>query len=208
MPGKEEFQHIHSIPLFLWLIKNQLSVTWWLWCCIGILSVITMNTLFCSVESLIKKRKVTQWLLLISPQIIHVGFLFMLLAHLLSALSSSQGFAAVPEGSFLNLTGSSAMLRVKEINFNMDPSGYISDWEVNVEYYSGEKIFKKDTLRPNNPSIYRGVNISVKDLSIYPGKAVLLQVSKDPGALWALIGGIFFMGGIAILIILKIRLEK
>ena len=47
-----------------------------------------------------------------------------------------------------------------------------------------------------------------KDIRVFPSKAVLLQVSSEPGAVWALLGGIIFMTGIIILIILKVNRER
>lgn len=207
MPGKQAFQGLHTVPLFKWLTTQPLTLTWWLWCLIGILSVLTVNTLFCSIESILKKRKVTQWLLLISPQVIHIGFLFMLLAHLFSALGSSQRFVAAREGSVLHISEDSAM-QVKGINILVSPRGYISEWEVSVEYLSNGEVFKKDTIKPNQPSIHRGLNVNVKDFRLFPKKTVLLQISKEPGAVWALTGGILCMAGITILIILKIKKER
>lgn len=207
MPGHEEFQTIHSVPMFEWLMQQKLEVTWWLWGLIGFLAVLTLNTLFCSVESIVKKRKVTQWLLLISPQIIHIGFLFMLLAHLLSAAGGSQEFAAAQEGTTLQITDN-VVLRVKDIYINLDYYGYVTDWKVNVEYLSGGKAFKPDSIAPNAPSVQMGFNINVKDMQAYPREAVLLQISREPGAFWALAGGVLFMFGIITLIALKIKMEK
>ncbi len=208
MPAKQEFESIHSIPLFEWLKKQPLNLTWWLWCLIGILPVLAINTLFCSIESIIKKRKVTQWLLLISPQVIHIGFLFILLAHLLSAIGGSKELAVAREGSFLKISGNNKILQVRDIDISTDSSGYITDWEVNIEYLSDGKTFRKDKIRPNKPSIQMGLNINVKDLQSFPYEAVLLQISKEPGAVWALIGGVLFMAGIVTLIVLKVKTER
>jgi hypothetical protein len=208
MPGREEFQGIHTIPMLEWLKKQPLGITWWLWCIIGILTLLTINTLFCSIESIVKKGKVNQWLLLISPQIIHAGFLFMLLAHLLSAYGGFQSLAVAGEGSLLKLSKGKAFLKVKEIHIRTDAQGYISNWNVDVHFMSDGKILYRDTIRPNSPSIRMGLNINVKDLRGFPHKAVLLQVNSEPGAFWALVGGILFMIGIIVLIVLKIKVER
>jgi hypothetical protein len=206
MPGKQEFQTIHAAPMFVWLIHQPLQITWWLWGLIGILSVLTFNTLFCSIESVVKKHKVTRWLLLISPQIIHIGFLFILLAHLLSATGGYQVFAAAQEGSMLRVSDN-AVLRIKDIDIQTDHNGYISDWKVSIEYLKGISEVLSDTIAPNNPSTQMGFNINVKDLRAYP-ESVLLQISREPGAVWALAGGILFMIGIFTLIGLKMKIER
>ena len=207
MPGRSEFQALHSTPLFEWIRNQPLKLTWWLWCLIGLLVVLTVNTLFCSIESIIKKGKVTQWLLLIAPQIIHIGFLFILLAHMLSGIGASQKTAAVNEGSYLKLSGDN-ILKVKSIDIRLNYYGHIEDWAVTVEYLSNGKMFQKDIIRPNNPSVRMGFNINVKDLRPYPVEAVLLQINREPGAVWALVGSVLFMAGIIILIAFKIKMEK
>jgi hypothetical protein len=207
MPSQKEFETIHSTPMLEWLKIQPIAITWWLWSLIGVLTLLTVNTLFCSVESIIKKRKVTRWLLLISPQIIHIGFLFMLFAHLMSAIGSYQKFAVAKEGSMLRISDN-VVLKVKGINIQSDYNGYITDWKVGIEYLKEGRESLADTILPNSPSLRTGFNINVKDLQAYPYKAVLLQASREPGAVWALAGSIIFMVGIMTLIALKIKMEK
>jgi hypothetical protein len=208
MPGRQEFQALHSKALFDWIAEQPLEITWWLWGLIGVLAVMAVNTLFCSFESIINKRKVTHWLLLISPQIIHIGFLFILLAHLLSGLGAYQMTATGREGSVIRLSGSDTVMRVDNINITLDYYGYVSDYSVDIEYMSDGKVIEEDTIRPNDPSDKTGLNIIVKDLRPYPNEAVLFQIHSEPGAVWALAGGILFMLGIVTLILLKIRMER
>ena len=208
MPGSREFQGLHSMPLFEWIQGQPLKITWWLWGLIGVLGVMAVNTLFCSIESIVKKRKVTQWLLLISPQVIHAGSLFILLAHLLSGMGASQKLATAGEGSAINLSGTDTVMKVKDINIDLDYYGYITGWKVDVEYMSEGEVLRSDTISPNNPSVHTGFNINIKDLRAHPHKVVLLQINRDPGALCALAGGIMFIAGTVLLIGLKIRAGK
>ena len=207
MPAHREFEAIHSMPMFEWLKIQPVSITWWLRGAIGILAFLAVNTLFCSIESIIKKRKVTQWLLLISPQIIHIGFLFMLLAHLLSAAGSYQNFTVAMEGNMFKIADDT-VLKINDINIQVGHDGYINDWNVGIEYLRKGKESSAETIAPNHPSLLMGLNINVKDLQAYPYKAVLLQISREPGAVWALAGSILFMVGIMTLVALKIRMEK
>ncbi|MBI4684979.1 MAG: cytochrome C biogenesis protein ResB [Nitrospirae bacterium] len=207
MPKHPEFSSINSIPLFDWLSENPAGTTWWLYGIIILLSVLTANTIICSFESLFKKQERKNRLLVISPQVIHIGFLFILLAHFLSSLGSFKGSAVGYEGTFIRLPNN-LVVGIKEINLNINPSGYISDWSVNIEYLSndGRKI-KEASLKPNAPSFYHGLGIYLKDVRSYPFKAALLEVSREPGALWALIGGVLFMFGTITLLVLKIKRE-
>lgn len=208
MPSKEEFQALHSIPLFVWLKEQPSDITWWLWCSIAVASLLTINTLFCSIESIIKKRKTAQWLLLISPQIIHIGFLFMLFAHLLSSMGGYKDMVVVREGTLLAMRDGSTSLMIRAIDIRVGPNGFITDWAVDVEYFINGTPLHKDRIMPNSPSIKGDLNINVKDLQAFPDKAVLLQVSSEPGAVWALIGGAFFMLGIVTLVVLRIKTSQ
>ncbi|MBI4842848.1 MAG: cytochrome C biogenesis protein ResB [Nitrospirae bacterium] len=205
MPDNPGFGSI-DIPLFDWLKRQNLESVWWLWGTIGVLSLLSVNTLFCSIDSIIKKRRVTHWLLLISPQVIHTGFLFMLLAHLLGASGSYHGEAAVAEGSAVKLSGGD-ILAIKNIEIETDDSGYLSGWGVDIEYNHSGNFTESARISPNSPFIYKDLNIMVKDVQAYP-EAALLQVSRDPGAVWALAGSILFTLGILTLIALRMKMEK
>jgi hypothetical protein len=208
MPASDEFQQLRAIPLFEWLGRQPLSITWWLWLLIVAIAVIALNTLFCSIESIVRKRKVTQWLLLISPQVIHLGFLLVLLAHLFSAVSASQEVAVAGEGTIVNFKRGDIRMKVDDINVSVDYYGNISDWKVFVSYLRGGDLLSRDLISPNNPSTFMGLNVNVRDLRLSPVKAVLMQINREPGAIWALAGGILFMTGIVTLIALKIKTER
>jgi hypothetical protein len=204
MPVRQEFQGINALPLFLWLRHSPLGATWWLLGSIGALSVLTANTLLCSVESIIRKRRSRQWLLIISPQVIHIGFLFMLLAHLLSATGGMKGSASVREGEGVMLPGE-VVLRVKTVAVLAGPGGFPMDWRAEVQYLSGDKVLKNDHIGPNRPSFYEGLGVYIKD--VRPG-AALIEVSREPGAPWSLAGGALFTVGTLALFFLKIRKER
>jgi hypothetical protein len=207
MPLKEEFQSMSALPLFQWMMENSVRITWWLWAAVIVLSLLTANTLMCSVESVLKKRGARNWLLVISPQIIHIGFLFILLAHLLSSYGSFKGMTYVREGTILHLpNGLNAFFR--GINADVDSAGYLENWSAEVSYYRGNREVASSVIRPNEPSFEEGLGIYVKTVRMEPFRAALIEVSREPGAPWALAGGILFIAGMATLLILKIRMEE
>ncbi|MBC8414466.1 hypothetical protein H8E50_12480 [bacterium] len=208
MPGKKEFQSLHSVPLFKWIMSQSPVITWWIWCLAGLFALLAINTLFCSIESLIKKRKVSHWLLLIAPQIVHLGFLFILLAHLLSSLGSMQMQAYAAEGTVISIEEHSIDLKIESIKFRYDFYANLVGWSVKLKYISAGKVIFEDTIEPNNPSVFMGFNVNISPVKTHEQKVILLQVNREPGALWALVGGIMFSIGIAVLLILKIRGER
>lgn len=209
MPRSAEFQSINDRPLFSWLRESSPGATWWLWGSIALLALLTANTLLCSAESLLRKKQARQWLLIISPQVIHIGFLFILLAHLISSAGSFRGLALAGEGSAFMLPTKSdeIALRVRGISFELGPRGYMTDWGADIEYLSGDRVIKEARLAPNRPSFYAGLGIYLKEVRPYPVKACLLEVSREPGGVWAFAGAMLFVMGTATLVILKIRGE-
>ncbi|MHB8882938.1 MAG: hypothetical protein ACYC69_15690 [Thermodesulfovibrionales bacterium] len=206
MPLREEFQTLHTTPLFAWMADNDPGVTWWLYGSIIILTLLAINTLACSIESLIKKRSSRTWLLTISPQVIHMGFLFILLAHCLSSYDSFQGMTQASRGTALELPNGVVAV-VEDIRADVDPAGYIKDWSVAVRYYRQGKALPAETLQPNSPSFIDGFGLYIKTVRFEPFPVALIQLSRDSGAPWALLGGIFFLAGMTTLLLLKIRRE-
>jgi hypothetical protein len=207
MPLNPEFQSLNSVALFQWMAVNSFGITWWLWAAIGFISLLTANTLLCSAESILKKKSARQWMLVISPQVAHIGFLFILLAHLLSGYSGFRGTAFVYENSGLRLpNGNDIVLR--KIDVDMDRMGYIKDWSADVEYFKEGRSLRSDRIRPNSPSFQEGLGIYIKDVRPMPYPAAMIEVSREPGAVWALIGGLLFMAGMIMLLLFKIKKEE
>ena len=207
MPLREEFQGLHMAPLFQWLAESPAGVTWWLWAAIGVLSLLTANTLLCSVESIIKKSGTRNMLLVLSPQVIHIGFLFVLLGHLLSSYGSFKATAYVTQGTVLPLPNNESVV-FGEIHADAGPSGYITDWSADIRYLKGGGLSRMDVIGPNSPSFHGGFGIYIKTVEFRPFPVALVELSRDPGAIWALVGGIFFLIGMAALLLLKIRRER
>lgn len=206
MPSNEEFQSIHSMPLIQWLFVNPFQVTWWLWASIIILILLTINTVFCSIDSILKKRKLEGWLMLVSPQVIHTGFLFILFAHLISSIEGFKNYGVITEGTIINVRPDE-FVRFDRIEVNTTQEGYITDWTIDVSNFS-ENIIKRVKIRPNKPFFTKGIGIYVRDIQANPFKAALIEISKEPGALWALLGAILFSSGTIVLVILKLQKEK
>ncbi|OGW38299.1 MAG: hypothetical protein A2Y97_04670 [Nitrospirae bacterium RBG_13_39_12] len=206
MPKEKEFQTLNTIPLFQWMNENNSGITWWLWAAIGILVLLTVNTLLCSIESVIKKRVSKHWILIISPQLIHVGFLFILFSHLLSSYGSFRGTAFVYEGSALQLPNGLTVV-FAAINTDIDHSGFIKNWSADIKYFDERRQMTKDVISPNNPSFQDGFGIYIKTVRLEPVPAALIEVSREPGAFCALVGGVLFLAGMVTLLIFKMKKE-
>jgi cytochrome c biogenesis protein ResB len=206
MPLRTEFQGMHTMTLFNWMAENPFTVTWWLWGSIILLSLLAANTVVCSIESLVKKREARNWLLVISPQVIHVGVLFIMFAHLFSSYGTFKGMTYVHRDSKVYLPNGLGVV-FNEIHAAVAPSGYVTDWAADISYVEGGKVIAHDVIAPNDPSFQRGMGLYIKQVRMSPFPVALIEVSREPGAVWALIGGILFMAGMMTLLILKIKRE-
>lgn len=207
MPNHQDFLALHTVALFPWMQEMPMSITWWLWACLALLSLLTANTLVCSVESIIRKRESRQWLLIISPQVMHIGFLFILLAHLLSSYGSFKAITYAYQDSVFQLPNN-LEVRFNSVRADVDAEGYVKDWSADIEYSKGGNTVSRDRILPNSPSFKDGIGIYIKTVKVAPFPVAMIEVSREPGAPWALAGGIFFMAGMTTLLFLKIRQEE
>lgn len=207
MPSTPEFQGLYVVPLFRWLAASPFAVTWWLWLSIAALSLITLNTLACSIDSLVKKKGGSRLLLTISPQVVHAGFLFILLAHLLSSYGGYKKMAYAYEGSVLRLPGGPEVV-FDRISAAIDPSGYIADWSANITYYRDGRVVARDVIGPNDPSFHDGFGIYIRNIRMSPYPVALIEASREPGAPFALAGGILFLAGMFSVLLLKVKREE
>lgn len=207
MPNHEEFLALHTTALFDWMQEMPAGITWWLWVCIGLLGLLTANTIVCSIESIILKRESRQWLLIISPQIMHIGFLFILLAHLLSSYGSFKGITYAYQGSVFQLPNT-LEVRFNNVSADVDAAGYVKDWSADIEYSKDGKTLSQDRILPNSPSFKEGIGIYIKTVRVAPFPVAMIEISREPGAPWALAGGVLFMAGMFILLFFRVKLEE
>lgn len=206
MPLKPEFKLLYTEPLLPWMKAFPAGLTWWLWASFGAAALLTANTIVCSIESIVRKREARQWLLIISPQIVHLGFLFILLAHLVSADASLKATAIAYQGAKLRLpTGTEVIFQ--DLRADFDQEGHVRDWAADVVYVRNGSPVKRDVIAPNSPSFIDDMGIYIQTVRPDVMPVAMIEVSKEPGAVWALIGGVLFLLGMTTLLVLKVRRE-
>lgn len=206
MPSDEAFGLLYFMPLFSWLREAPLRLSWWLWCAVCLVALLSLNTLFCSTDSLIRKYRKTDSILLIAPQIMHLGFILIITGHLISSCGGYREVIQVREGSWLQLQDGS-MVEIKEIFISHDSAGYITDTGLMIVHHSedGQTAFK---VIPNRPFLYRGTGLYIKIAYPYPLKQAIVEISREPGAIPALTGAVLFFGGNVLLLIFRAKIEK
>lgn len=191
--------------LFDWAVETasgELWATWWFFASFAGLVLLTVNTIVCSIQAVKGRWSREDFLLRISPQIMHIGFLLILFAHLLGASAGYRLSGMVPEGARVKLP-EGIILDLQALRVYPDRFGYIQDWRADVVLEKNGREAASGFLAPNKPLFYQGAGIYLKSFSFDPSPMAFIMVNKDPGAVWALAGAALFMTGSATLLVLK-----
>lgn len=181
---------INEVPLLFWLREVPLGESWWLWICLLFLALLALNTVLCSIDSLSAKWQRGSFLSRIAPQAMHLGFLFIMVAHLQSASGSFKQQVGVGQGSGITFPDGSQVV-FTDFNATYSKMGMPTSFSATFTYPMGNTTATA-TISPNHPFFYQGHGIYVKDVAPPPQKAALVEVHKEPGAAAALVGGLIF----------------
>lgn len=191
--------------LFQWAGQYALGSPWaasWFFLSLAGLVLLTANTLVCSWQAVKGKWSREDFLLRVAPQIVHIGFLFILLAHLLGAgwgyrvsgMLPVEMSAKLPDGQVLYLN---------DLRPRVDARGNLTDWSAEVFLFEGNSRVAAGVLGPNTPLFHDGMGVYLKSFDFQDRPVAFLMVNRDPGAVWALVGSLLFMIGTGIILVLK-----
>lgn len=202
--GGEDAATLNEMPIFAWLDTAPFASSWWLWGTLVLLALMVVNTLLCSVEAVRKRYGKSGLVALLAPQLMHAGFLLIVLAHLLSAKGGAKQAMQLFEGSDLRFPGGSSVV-VDAIEVETGPRG------MPVDYRARMRVVEKGgatpvTVRPNEPLFHGGVGIYLKHAEPFPFPTAFVEVHREPGAGWALAGALIFTVGNGML--LAVRRER
>jgi len=199
-----EGSSINEVALLDWVREVPLRDSWWLLLSIGLIAILAVNTLLCSIESLRLKWQKGSFLVIIAPQLMHLGFLFIILAHMQSAYGGFKQAMQVEEGSSITFPDGSDVV-FRDFAATYGKMGMPTAYSATLNCRSGGKDVAA-IISPNHPFFYQGHGIYIKDIAPPPQKAALVEVHKEPGAGMALAGGAIFT--VANLILLARRRER
>src|SRR5512133_2643693 len=194
---------INFMPLLVWLREVPVSASWWLWLTVLLLALLVLNTILCSSETLWTRWGRAGLMPLLAPQLIHIGFLLIVLAHLQSAYGSHlqqvevvEGMVAqLPDGKQFGIAG----LAVTMSPMGM-PTGFSSELVTDLAHPA-----ERYTISPNHPWFSGGYGVYIKQAEAYPYKRALLEIHREPGAALALAGAVIFTVGNVLLLFLRSR---
>ena len=171
---------------------------------VTLLAVLALNTLLCSIDSLRMKWQKGSFLVRIVPQLMHLGFLFIMIAHLQSAYGGFKQAMQVETGSSINFPDGSHIV-FTGFAATYSKMGMPTAFSATLECRSAGKVASA-VISPNHPFFHLGHGVYIKDIAPPPMKAALVEVHKEPGAFMALTGGAIFT--VANLVLLARRREK
>jgi cytochrome c biogenesis protein ResB len=136
----------------------------------------------------------------------HLGFLLIVLAHLLSAKGGAKEAMQLFEGSVLAFPDGSNV-RVEEIAVTTGPMGMPTDYRAELRAVTGGRE-TPGSMRPNAPFFHGGVGIYLKHVEAFPYRTAFVEIHREPGAGWALGGAFLFTAGnMALLVVRRGRQE-
>ena len=192
---------INAMPLLIWLREAPVGVSWWLWLTLVLLALLVLNTLLCSSETLWSRWGRGGWSVLLAPQLIHAGFLLIVLAHLLSAVGSSVMQMEVQEGNLLSLPNGK-QFGVAGISVTVAPSGMPIGFS-SVLVTDLQNPVSRVIISPNHPWFSEGYGVYIKQAEEYPVRRALFETHREPGAAMALAGTLLFSVGNILLLAVR-----
>ncbi len=199
--GGEGAGNINNMALFAWLSESPLTLSWWLWGTVGLLALLALNTVLCSIESLRTKAGSSRFLVVIAPQVMHLGFLLIVLAHLFSASGGGKHLLPVREGEVVSFPDGGEV-QVADLRLETGPMGMPTAYSAEVRFPFAGGVSTR-TISPNHPAFYRGSGIYLKEVAFYPYRAALIEIHREPGAGVALVGALLFTVGNVVLLAVR-----
>jgi hypothetical protein len=191
------FSGIDDTPLFRWLAEAKaFGTTGWIYLFIAALVLFAVNTLICTGEALLLRLGRTNLIARLSPQVMHIGVLFIMLGHLLTASLGVKVDVDLMKGERKHVSDS-AVLALDDVAVREDANGYPVDWEASLRWIEKGRDEVPLRLRPVRPLSIGGFGLFSRSVTVdRKGSSALIRLSRDPGAAWALFGGVLLcLGG-------------
>ena len=197
---------INAMPLLAWLGETAMAASWWLWVTVVLLVLLAVNTVVCSCCFLASRRGRAGLAALAGPQLVHAGFLLVILAHLISSAGGSkqqlevgEGMAALlPDGRQFGVAAVDAVLAPSGM-----PVGYTCELVPDLS-----RPDMRVTISPNHPWLNNGYGVYIKHAEAYPFRRAFLEIHREPGAPMALAGAVVFTVGTVLLVRTRSRARE
>ena len=185
------FSGINDMPLINWLSLNNnvLDKLLWIYVLIGIMLLVWISTIICSLDAIIKRTTRKSLIRVLSPQILHIGVFLVILGHGISALSGYKHDVSMTALDSYEVKGFN--MKINNMDFYKKPGENSTRWRVFLEIDN-----KKHTLEVGKPAFYKNVGFFVKSAREKKQLAIIGLI-YDPGVVWEIIGAVVFVIGAA-----------
>lgn len=192
--------------LFQWVADTAQDHPWatsWFFLSLAGLALLAANTVVCCWQAIRGRWSREDFLLRIAPQVVHIGFLCILLAHLLGAGWGYRLGGALPVEMSARLPDD-RVLYLNDLRPKVDDTGRLLDWGADIILFENGQSVARGVLGPNKPLFHDGMGIYLKSFDLENDRPVAyLMVNRDPGAVWALAGAVLFVLGTTVILALK-----
>ncbi len=199
----ELYTNIIDTVLFVWIPQEPLSATWWIVGLVLSLGLLTINTLVCSADVLIRRWGKKDLLRLLSPQVVHLGVLLILMGHFLTSVAGLRGEAVLHEGDTYQITERTAF-RVADIAVTPSERTGVS-WDVHGTWIENGQEAGEASVRPAAPAYHKGLWLVIRSADTSPELQTILMARRDPGVAWAGAGALLFVLGCLMLVVTRER---
>jgi cytochrome c biogenesis factor len=185
------FSGINDMPLFSWLSQNNndLDKFIWIYLLIGLMLLLWICTLICSLDAIIKRATRKQLIRILSPQILHIAILFVLIGYVISASTGYKLDIPMNVNDIQEVKGFD--LKVDDMEFFTNPGESSTRWRVHLRI--NNELHK---LEVGQPSFYNSVGFFAKSAQ-KKKKSAIIGLIYDPGVIWEMIGAVTFIIGAA-----------
>ena len=193
------FSGIDDEPLFSWLLANaDLRKVWWIWGIVAGIAGLGLSTFTCTLDFILNRLNRTRFLLRLTPQVMHLGVLLVMLGHLLTGSFGFKNDYTVNKGGQIAPIDN-IRVTLENLDLTLDDLGLAADWRADLRLEKqGHRATRR--IRPASPVYFGGLGIYFKSVAMEEEPVAVLRVCRDPGAPWALAGGILLiLGGLGFL---------
>lgn len=199
------FSGIDETPLLQWLADaGRPGLTWWIYALIATMGLMGLCTGLCTIDALIKAWGRKDFMHRLYPQLMHIGVIFVLIGYLLTAWMGARHDVLLKQGQSAQLEDGTS-IRLASVGSGTDRIGYYEGWEAQLVLSKDGMEMGSKTLRPVHPVYVGQTGLFFKSITLSQGTgqqgqqpappSALIRVCRDPGAQWALIGGVLVLAG-------------
>lgn len=187
------YSGIDDAQLFKWLYEQGEQEghgpMWWIWALTGLSAFMALVTASCTLDALARAGQWKSIARRLAPQVLHAGTLFVMLGFLLTSGYGTKLDVHLDKGQSKS-PAQGLEIALAEVRVQFDEAGYETAWEADMVVGGQEEL-----LKPLQPVLINGWLIHFKSVRTGDEPGVLLRVTRDPGAMWALLGAVLIVVG-------------